>query len=811
MACLLRGPAVHAAPTVVWHEDFESDQVWEDWFVEGGVWQAGVPTSGPGRAKEGTRCAATNLGGNYSDNVNSRLITHSFLVPEASENPRLRFWHWFEFHVELQRNAAEQPVEGGDYGRLQIREVGGAWQNLGGEIRGSSSGAWSPVSVGLAAFAGRRVQIGFHLHTRWNSARALTEAPGWYLDEVSLVRGPIEFGEGVEGFENGVGDWSAEYGSWEVGPLPASFGPRRAFRGANVMGTRLAANYQDNAQSRLMTPEFTVPDADENPRLRFWHWFEFHVELQRNAAEQPIEGGDYGRLQIREVGGAWQNLGGEIRGNSSGAWSPVSVALGGFAGKRVQVGFNFQAHWNSGRSLTTAPGWYLDEVSLVRGPIAFRNPEGFEEGPGDWSAEFGSWEIGVVPLGFGPRGAYRGRSVMGTRVAADYWDNTASHLISPTFLVPPGSLEPRLSFWHFHGFYVELQRNAAEQPVEGGDYGKVQIREVGGAWRDLSGEIRGSSGEGWSPAGYPLTSYAGRTVQIGFYLHTRWNSGRTHNTAPGWYIDEVSIRSGYLDRIANQVVDEGALMTVPLSLAAPVPEVRLGSDAPDGMQVDLGVVTWIPGEEHGPGTYTVTVEAVDPNNTLTPLDFRTFEVRVNEVNQPPQIDPIPRQTIAAGVPLVFTVTAFDLDRPVLQAFTFGLGDGAPAGASIQPQTGLFSWTPTEEQAGREHTITVRVTDNGQPPMSGMASFVAGPGEGWRIGDFSLRVGKAPGGGLEFCLAGGATAGKYAIEWAPAFHAQPNLTQWTRIGELSVAAGALGCMTLAADEGPSRFYRAVQIP
>ena len=43
--------------------------------------------------------------------------------------------------------------------------------------------------------------------------------------------------------------------------------------------------------------------------------------------------------------------------------------------------------------------------------------------------------------------------------------------------------------------------------------------------------------------------------------------------------------------------------------------------------------------------------------------------------------------------------------------------GAPAGASIDASTGLFTWTPTEAQGPGAYTFTVRVTDTGTPPLS----------------------------------------------------------------------------------------------
>jgi hypothetical protein len=54
--------------------------------------------------------------------------------------------------------------------------------------------------------------------------------------------------------------------------------------------------------------------------------------------------------------------------------------------------------------------------------------------------------------------------------------------------------------------------------------------------------------------------------------------------------------------------------------------------------------------------------------------------------------------------------------------TYSLEPGAPAGASIHPQTGLFSWTPTETQGPGVYNIIVRVTDNGVPALNTTNGF-----------------------------------------------------------------------------------------
>jgi hypothetical protein len=63
--------------------------------------------------------------------------------------------------------------------------------------------------------------------------------------------------------------------------------------------------------------------------------------------------------------------------------------------------------------------------------------------------------------------------------------------------------------------------------------------------------------------------------------------------------------------------------------------------------------------------------------------------------------------------------ATDKDRR--DTLTFSLV-GAPAGAAIHPQTGLFTWTPTEDQGPASYTFQVRVTDNGWPPRFAQKSI-----------------------------------------------------------------------------------------
>src|SRR5204862_380370 len=78
------------------------------------------------------------------------------------------------------------------------------------------------------------------------------------------------------------------------------------------------------------------------------------------------------------------------------------------------------------------------------------------------------------------------------------------------------------------------------------------------------------------------------------------------------------------------------------------------------------------------------------------------------------------QTISELSTLVVTNTAIDTDLPA-NTLTFALVSG-PSGVSVNPTTGVLTWTPTEAQGPSTNTITVKVTDDGTPALSATNSF-----------------------------------------------------------------------------------------
>ncbi|MCB1125413.1 MAG: lamin tail domain-containing protein, partial [Verrucomicrobiae bacterium] len=94
---------------------------------------------------------------------------------------------------------------------------------------------------------------------------------------------------------------------------------------------------------------------------------------------------------------------------------------------------------------------------------------------------------------------------------------------------------------------------------------------------------------------------------------------------------------------------------------------------------------------------------------------------VSGANLPPVLAAIGNRIVLEGNLVTFTATATDSDVPA-QTLTFSLA-GAPEGASIDPDTGAFSWRPDEAQGPGEYPITVWVVDDGSPVRADSETFL----------------------------------------------------------------------------------------
>ncbi len=177
--------------------------------------------------------------------------------------------------------------------------------------------------------------------------------------------------------------------------------------------------------------------------------------------------------------------------------------------------------------------------------------------------------------------------------------------------------------------------------------------------------------------------------------------------------------------IPNQTINEGQIFTLRASATDPDGnngDIRfsIGANKP-GFTIDpvTGVIQWTTSEQDGGITATVTVVARD-GGVPAAVANKTFTITVVDVNDPPVISTVAPQTLAVGGVLLVDVDATDSDFPV-QNVTFSL-TAAPPGASINPQSGVVTWSPVAGQGGRSHLFTVVATDNGTPNRSAETSF-----------------------------------------------------------------------------------------
>ena len=155
----------------------------------------------------------------------------------------------------------------------------------------------------------------------------------------------------------------------------------------------------------------------------------------------------------------------------------------------------------------------------------------------------------------------------------------------------------------------------------------------------------------------------------------------------------------------------------------PADELRfsLGDGAPEGVSIDpvSGELSWTPTEEQGPGNYDISVIVTD-DGTPPAQTEQVFSVQVNEVNQAPVLLSVGDRQAIEDETLEFTLQATDPDRP-LNSLRFEILKG-PAGAQLDPISGLFSWTPRESDTPGRIEVEVGVRDQGTVPLSDSHTF-----------------------------------------------------------------------------------------
>ena len=137
-------------------------------------------------------------------------------------------------------------------------------------------------------------------------------------------------------------------------------------------------------------------------------------------------------------------------------------------------------------------------------------------------------------------------------------------------------------------------------------------------------------------------------------------------------------------------------------------------------------------------------------------------------NAPPALAAITNRTVNVGQTVAFTASATDTDLPP-QTLTFAMLTGA-ANATLNTNSGAFSFRPLVTQANSTNNFTLQVSDNGTPPLSATQSFsvIVNPLSAPGISNISST-------GEQFSFnVNGQSGPDYAIE------SSTNLTQWSSV-------------------------------
>ncbi|MGP0064204.1 MAG: putative Ig domain-containing protein [Isosphaeraceae bacterium] len=188
-----------------------------------------------------------------------------------------------------------------------------------------------------------------------------------------------------------------------------------------------------------------------------------------------------------------------------------------------------------------------------------------------------------------------------------------------------------------------------------------------------------------------------------------------------------------LQTIPAQNADIGSALQLNVSSYASDPnypaltlKYSLGAGAPDGASIDqnTGIFTWTPATGQATGATPITV-IVSDNQTPADTATETFTVNVFSAGTilPPELAYIGSGYAVIGEQFQLNISNFASDpNTPAQPLTYSVLSGAPSGVSINPTTGLLTWTPAANQPAGSASITVLVADNQSPALYATETF-----------------------------------------------------------------------------------------
>ena len=215
---------------------------------------------------------------------------------------------------------------------------------------------------------------------------------------------------------------------------------------------------------------------------------------------------------------------------------------------------------------------------------------------------------------------------------------------------------------------------------------------------------------------FDYEGHRSRTIRV----RSTDQSGLWHEESLSIAVTDVN-EAPSLGKIGDRIVDEQTPLTFVVTATdpdRPSQTLAFSLDAISlaaGMAINesTGVFAWTPSEAQQ-GQYVVTFTAAD-DGTPPLSDSEAVTITVREVNDPPVLATIGNRSVDEETQLQFTVTAGNENDTPPNHVELSVAD-LPQGASFDPATGVFAWTPSEAQQG-QYVVTFTAADDGTPPLS----------------------------------------------------------------------------------------------
>jgi hypothetical protein len=187
--------------------------------------------------------------------------------------------------------------------------------------------------------------------------------------------------------------------------------------------------------------------------------------------------------------------------------------------------------------------------------------------------------------------------------------------------------------------------------------------------------------------------------------------GLTDKNDIGITVNHIN-RTPVFDILTSQTVDEN----VPLTFTVPAAtdpdnedEGKLSYSAanlPEGAEfnAETQTITWTPTYEQS-GSYELQISCTDGAFTVS----QPLNITVNHINRSPEISAIAEQVIDENAPFALKIEFSDPDKEDQDKLIIETAN-LPGTATVDRQSGNFSWTPTYDDAGVYPNITISISD-----------------------------------------------------------------------------------------------------